>query len=56
MISIYRGSEIFGKDQKDIKSIYDRRGYNAERDNDYSGKHDYWQHAEFYLKKIKNID
>lgn len=54
--SSYRGAEFRGTGFPDLKSLYDRKGYNAERDNDYNGKHDFWQHAEFYLKKMKNID
>jgi len=56
MISNYRGYEYYGKSQKDLKALYDKKGYEAERDHDYRLKHDYWQHAEGWYKRMMNID
>ncbi len=48
--STYRGTTTKGNMER-IATWYKKLGDDCERDDDYRGKHDYWQHAEFWSKK-----
>jgi len=46
--STYRNGSVFTNSKREvIHEHYLKLGDNAEREQDYAGKHDYWQHAEY---------
>lgn len=52
--SFYRGKETRSKNDENMENYYNALGYQAKRDDDYRGMHDYWQHAEFYKETKKS--